>query len=338
MDLEVFWFLLLGVLLAGYAILDGFDLGVGILHPLARGDEERRLVMNSIGPLWDGNEVWLVTFGGALFAAFPEAYATIFSSFHLPFTVVLLALIGRATSIELRSKTPSKWWRTYWDLSFSFSSAVAVFLYGVAAGNIIQGIPVGADLEYAGDVFDLLSPYPIMVGVLALCASAMHGALFLRLKVEGELGARVEKWGWPAFGTFLAAYMIVTIWTLAKLPHAIETFERWPAAWLVIGFSVLSIAAIPRALLLGQPRLGFLCSSLTMASLVFALGMAIFPHLVLSSLGPEGNLDIYRAASSESTLRLMRTIAFIGLPFVLTYTGLVYWIFRGKTRLDTHSY
>lgn len=338
MDLQTFWFLLLGVLLAGYAVLDGFDLGVGILHPLVRGDQERRITLNSIGPLWDGNEVWLVTFGGALFAAFPEAYATVFSGFYLPFMALLAALIGRAISIEFRSKVSSKLWRGYWDFSFFLSSVVAVALFGLAAGNMIEGIPVGPDREYAGGVFDLIGIYPLMVAALAVVATAMHGAFYLHLKTEGALQQRVAAWRWPAFGLFLVAYMLVTIMTLVRVPRAVESFERWPMAWAVVVLTILAIASIPRAIVLGKPGLAFLGSSATILALVFAFGMALFPYLVVSSLDPAYSLDIYEAASSRSTLALMRNIAFIGLPFVLSYTAIVYWVFRGKTKLDESSY
>src|SRR5688572_5209694 len=168
MDWPILWFFLLGLLLTGYAILDGFDLGVGILHPMAKTDEERRIFMNSIGPLWDGNEVWLVTFGGALFAAFPNAYATSFSAFYTPFMLLLFALIFRAVSMEFRSKRPGALWRKFWDMSFFAASVTATFLFGVAVGNSMLGIPIGADQEFTGTTVDFLRPYPFLVGALAV--------------------------------------------------------------------------------------------------------------------------------------------------------------------------
>src|SRR4051812_48248702 len=187
MDLNLFWFFVMGVLLAGYAVLDGFDLGVGTLHLLARGDHERRLSMNAIGPLWDGNAVWLVTFGGALFAAFPEAYATAFSGFYLPFMVLLFALIFRAVSMEFRSKQESRTWRQSWDVAFFLASTTATFLFGVAVGNAMMGMPVGADREFKGSVLDLVHWYPLLTGVFAVSLFAMHGAIYLYLKTDGEL-------------------------------------------------------------------------------------------------------------------------------------------------------
>lgn len=337
-DLHVFWYVLLGVLVTGYAILDGFDLGVGILHPLVKGDRERRLVLNSIGPLWDGNEVWLVTFGGALFAAFPKAYASLFSAFYLPFMFLLFALIGRAISIEFRSKVKSASWRTYWDHSFAFSSLVVVLLFGVAAGNLMQGIPLDAQGNLVGDVRDLLRPYPFAVGALAVVTAALHGALYLHLKTEGELQARIARLRWPLFFAFLVVYVGVTIATLALVPHATRNFDRFPIAWVVVVLNGLAVANVPRAIHHGKPGQAFASSCALVAALVFLFGMAMFPKLAISSLHPAHDLDAWNAASSESTLGLMRWIAFLGMPFVITYTAIVYWVFRGKTKLDDFSY
>ncbi|MDX9976060.1 MAG: cytochrome d ubiquinol oxidase subunit II, partial [FCB group bacterium] len=184
MDLQSYWFVLLGALLTGYAILDGFDLGVGILHPAARTDHDRRIFLNSIGPLWDGNEVWLVTFGGAMFAAFPEVYRSVFSGFYTAFMMLLFGLIFRAVSIEFRSKTQSRIWRSIWDYGFFFSSLLATFLFGVAVGNAMVGMPINEKGVYVGDFFDLLLPYPILVGVFTVALFAMHGSIYLYLKTE----------------------------------------------------------------------------------------------------------------------------------------------------------
>ncbi len=335
--LQILWFVILGVLLAGYAILDGFDLGVGVLHLFARGDRERRLTINSIGPLWDGNEVWLVTFGGALFAAFPEAYATILSAMYLPVIVLLFSLIGRAISIEFRSKRPSRAWRTYWDVSFSLSSAVVVLVFGVAAGNAIAGIPLDADAEYAGGLLDLFGVYPLTVGAFAVATAAMHGAIFLYLKTEGELQARVRGWMWRSFFVFLALYALTTGLTPVYAPHAFDNFEHWPAAWIVVALNVLAVANIPRAIHHGRPTYAFVSSCCTIAALVFLFGMALFPNLVVSSTDAP-SLTVASAASSETTLKLMAYIAAIGAPLVMTYTGIVYWVFRGKVRLTKESY
>lgn len=338
MDIYVFWFFLMGVLLTGYAILDGFDFGVGMLHPLARSDEERRVVMNSIGPLWDGNEVWLVTFGGALFAAFPVAYAAAFSGFYLAFMLLLLALIFRAVSLEFRSKRESRVWRSTWDWAFFAASLLASFLFGVAVGNALQGVPLGPEREFVGTIVDLLTPYPIMVGVLVVATFAMHGAIYLYMKTEGALQQRIHGWMWRTFGLFLVAYLLTTIVTLVTVPHATVNFRDIPLAWVVVVLNVLAVANVPRAIHRGKPFAAFVSSAAAIAALSFLFGMAIFPNMLVSSIDPTYNLTLYNAASSEKTLRIMRLIAFIGMPFVLTYTAVIYWVFRGKVKLGAHSY
>lgn len=338
MDLNVLWFGLLGVLLSGYAILDGFDLGVGMLHLRARGDTERRIFMNAIGPLWDGNEVWLVTFGGALFAAFPHAYATAFSGFYTPFMVLLFALIFRAVSMEFRSKRESTAWRRMFDIAFFASSALATFLFGVAVGNSMLGLPIGQDMEFQGGLFDLLRPYALLVGALAATTFLMHGSIYLYLKTEGELQDRIYGWMRRTFFVFLAAYVAVTVVTLRTIPHAFDNFTRYPWASVIVVLNALAIANIPRAIHMGRPMYAFVSSSATIATLVFLFGMALFPNLIRSSLDPAWSLTIYNAASSQKTLGIMRTIAIVGMPFVLAYTVVIYWTFRGKVELGKFSY
>ncbi len=338
MDIYTFWFFLMGVLLTGYAILDGFDLGVGILHPLAKTDEERRIVMNSIGPLWDGNEVWLVTFGGALFAAFPIAYAAAFSGFYVAFMLLLLALIFRAVSLEFRSKRQSTAWRGVWDWSFFAASLLASFLLGVAVGNAVMGVPLGPEHEFVGGTLRLLTPYPILVGVMVVATFAMHGSIYLYLKTEGRLQERIHGWMWRTFGLFLVAYLLTTIFTLVTVPHATKNLHDIPLAWGVVVLSVLAVANVPRAIFRGQPFAAFVSSAAAIAALSFLFGMAIFPNMLVSSIDPVYNLTIYNAASSEKTLGIMRLIAFIGMPFVATYTAVIYWVFRGKVKLGEHSY
>lgn len=338
MDLNLFWFLTLGVLLTGYAILDGFDLGVGILHLCVKDDTERRILMNSIGPLWDGNEVWLVTFGGALFAAFPHAYATAFSGFYLPFMVLLFALIFRAVSMEFRSKQEMPWWRGMWDGSFFAASTLATLLFGVAVGNMMIGLPVGSDKEFAGTLFGLLGPFPLLTGLFAVSTFAMHGSIYLYLKTEGDLQRRIHGWMWRAFFVFLVMYITTSAVAVTSMPSALRNFRDIPWAWVVVLLNVLAIANIPRAIHLGKPFYAFISSACTIAALTFLFGFALYPNLIVSSIDPAYSLTIYNAASSEQTLSTMRWIAFIGMPFVLTYTAVIYWIFRGKTKLGKMSY
>lgn len=338
MDLNLLWFILLGVLLAGYAILDGFDLGVGILHLGARGDRERRVMMNSIGPLWDGNEVWLITFGGALFAAFPHAYATAFSAYYLAFMLLLFALIFRAVSMEFRSKHESPRWRSFFDYCFFGASTLATLLFGVAVGNSMIGIPVGADMEYTGGFFNLLGPFPILVGVFTVALFAMHGSMYLYLKTEGDFQKRIHGWTWRAFFVFLALFIATTVYAALAVPLATFNFQQHPWAWIVVILNVLAIANIPRAIHHGRPLRAFLTSCCSVAAFVFLFMVALYPNLIVSSLDPDWNLTIRNAASSQKTLWIMAIIAFLGMPFVLAYTTIIYRVFRGKVKLGKFSY
>lgn len=338
-SLQIFWFLTVGFFLAGYAILDGFDLGVGIMHMiLARSDKERRMMMNAIGPLWDGNEVWLVVFGGALFAAFPEAYATAFSAFYLPLIFLLFALIFRAVSMEFRSKSSHRLWRLGWDVGFVAASSTASIIFGVAVGGTIRGIALDERFIFRGDLLELFSPYALLVGALVLVLFAMHGTIYVYLKTEGELQARAHQWMWRTFGVFLVLYLLTTIVTLQSVPHAADNFERYPLAWIIVVLNVLAVANIPRAIHQNRPGYAFVSSCATIAALAFLYGAALYPNLIISRPDPSHSLTIVNAASSEGTLQLMQYIAFIGAPLVFTYTAIIYWVFRGKVKLDASSY
>ncbi len=338
LDLNTVWFILVGVLLAGYAILDGFDLGVGALHLFTKGDRDRRIMINSIGPVWDGNEVWLVTGGGALFAAFPDVYATSFSGFYLAFILLLVALIFRAVAIEFRSKRPSKRWRQTWDVSFSVSSITSSLLIGVALGNVIQGIPITAEGEYMGGLIGLLRPYPLFVGVTTVALFAMHGAIYVVMKTEGELQARVRSWIPRLIGLFVTCYFITTALTLIFIPHMIMAMRDHPVLFVVPVLNALAIANIPREIHKGREFRAFLSSCAGMALLMALFGIGMYPDMIYSSPVAENSLTIYNAASSAKTHWIMLIIAIIGMPIVIAYTVSIYWIFRGKVKLDTFSY
>jgi cytochrome d ubiquinol oxidase subunit II len=339
MDWPALWFLILGVLLFGYAVLDGFDFGVGMLHNLvSRDDRERRIVLNSIGPLWDGNEVWLVTFGGGLFAAFPNAYASVFSAFYLPFMLLLCALIFRATAIEFRSKVHSQAWRGFWDLAFSAASFGAPFLMGVAVGNLVWGIPIDDRGLYRGGLFDLLQPYALLVGLLAVATFAMHGAIYLYLKTEGELQQRIVPWMWRTFGLFNILYILVTMATLVYRPEVTRHLQAYPLAWGLVLMNVLAVANVPRSIFKERPFQAFLSSTFVILAQVFLFGAAMFPNMVTSTLSESANLTVYEASSSLLTLKLLTVVAALGMPMVLTYTAIVYWTFRGKVKLGEFSY
>ena len=337
--LNTIWFVLVGVLFTGYAILDGFDLGVGTLHLFTKSDNQRRLMINSIGPVWDGNEVWLVTGGGALFAAFPEVYATVFSGFYLAFMLLLFALIFRAVAIEFRSKQPMSWWRRMWDVSFCLSSLTASLLVGVALGNIVCGVPLGPDREFQGTFLSLLNPYALLVGVTTVALFMMHGCIYIALKTEGELNIKVKGWINNTIIFFIICYGLTTMATLVYYPHMVRHMKHYPILFVVPVLNMLAIANIPREIHHGREFRAFLSSCAAIASLLMLFAIGMFPHLVLSSVEPARySLTIYNAASSAATLKIMLIIAIIGMPFVLSYTLSIYWIFRGKVKLSEMSY
>jgi cytochrome d ubiquinol oxidase subunit II len=334
LDLPTVWFVLIGILLVGYAVLDGFDLGVGILHVFARGETERTPLIESIGPFWDGNEVWLVVFGGAMFAAFPEAYAAAFTAFYLPFLLLVVGLIFRAVAIEFRHHAESSSARFAWDVAFFLASLLVTFLYGVAVGNAIRGLPLNADREFSGTILDLLNPYALLIGVFAVTTFALHGSTFLMLRTGGALRARVLRWAWRSFGVFLALYVASTVATLVVVEDVMDNFRRYPWVWVVPVLNLLAIANIPRALYNERPIAAFVSSSAVIAAFTFLFGVALYPNLIASSLGPGFHLTIERAASSPSTLRNLLIAAAIGMPFVLAYTIVTYWVFRGKVSME----
>jgi cytochrome bd ubiquinol oxidase subunit II len=338
LDLHTIWFLLVGILFTGYAILDGFDLGVGSLHLFTKTDSDRRVLINAIGPVWDGNEVWLVTGGGALFAAFPQVYATVFSGFYLALILLLFALIFRAVAIEFRSKQPMGWWRRMWDWSFFGGSTLSGFLIGVAMGNLAWGVPLRADGELPGTLLTLLKPYTLLTGITTVALFAMHGAIYLAMKTEGALQERVRGWIRPAIIAFVICYTTTTMATLLYVPHMTDRIRANPGLFAVALASMLAIANIPREVHRGKDFRAFLSSCAAMATLLALFGLGMYPHLVYSNPNPAYGWTIHNAASSPRTLRNMLIIAGLGVPLVIAYTVSIYWIFRGKVKLDASSY
>ncbi len=338
LDLQTIWFLLIGVLLVGYAILDGFDLGVGMLHLfIAKDDRERRVLLNSIGPLWDGNEVWLLTGGGAIFAAFPKVYATVFSGFYLALMLLLTALVLRAVSLEFRSKVESRTWRNTWDLAFAFGSFLPALLFGVAIGNVLRGVPIGADGEFAGTFLGLLNPFAIVVGLLSTAMFVMQGASWLTFRTEGDLRVRamaVAKASWVAF---IALWLIVTVYSRFEAAHLWSNYAR-PLAWIAPVVFVALAAAYPFVLRTGNGVRMFAVSSATIAALIAIMGQALFPYMVPSFGDLANSLTIQNASSTPLTLKVMLTIALIGMPVVVAYTIYIYRNFMTPVVLDEHSY
>ena len=327
--LQVIWFLLIAVLLAVYAVLDGFDLGVGIWHPFAKGDAERRKLLSLIGPVWDGNEVWLLTGGGALFAAFPHVYATVFSAMYLPLMLVLFGLILRAVSIKFRSMEEAPAWRRKWDAAFFVGSALPALLFGVAVGNILRGMPVGITRNFEGTLLTLLNPYSLLIGVTGFAMLAMHGALFIALRAEGVLRERARVWAgraWLAFISLLGASFAASLF----LPQLRLNYLAFPPLW-VLPVIVLGLAFAAGALNLRQAQAkAFLASSLTVFGTMALVMATIFPRMVYSLGRPGLSLTVANSSSSERTLGVMFVLAIIGMPIVIGYTIWAYRAFFGK--------
>jgi cytochrome d ubiquinol oxidase subunit II len=338
-DLEFGWFTIFVILLTGYAILDGFDLGVGMLHLTTSKDQERRVMLNSIGPVWDGNEVWLVTAGGALLAGFPDIYATIFSAFYTPVMILLTGLIFRAVAIEFRSKQPMAWWRWTWDTLFSLASFIIAFSLGLTLGNLIRGIPLDAHKEFIGTLTDLLNPYACLVGLLTVSLFMMHGSIFILMKTEGEFHDKMRTRANPCIIFFILVYAVTTMATLIYMPHMLEAFQSRPVFFLLAICNILAVANIPREINRGKDGRAFFSSCFNIIFLLSLYAIGTYPDVVRAINNPdEYSLTIYNSSSSALTLKILFIFAFIGMPLVLAYTTVIYYIFHGKVKLDPHSY
>jgi cytochrome d ubiquinol oxidase subunit II len=328
-ELQVTWFLLIGILLAGYAILDGFDLGVGFWHLFAKKDEERRIFLSSIGPVWDGNEVWLLTGGGALFAAVPPVYASVFSGFYLAMLLVLLGLIFRVAAIEFRGQMREPAWRRRWDLTFSLGSVLPALLFGVAVGNLVRGIPLDESGNYIGGFFGLLNPYSLLVGVTGLAMFATHGALYLVLKTEGELQARARGWAFRAWIVYLILFLLSATWSLAARQEGSFVL---PLVASVIALGALVCIGVFNGA--GAGGKAFMASAASIAALFGAVGSTIFPNLVRASNDASASLTAFNASASQNTLTIMLIVALIGMPVVIGYSIFIYRTFSGPVRVE----
>jgi cytochrome d ubiquinol oxidase subunit II len=339
MVLNDVWFALFAIIIAGYLILDGFDMGVGILLlPLARDDEERRTFLNSIGPVWDGNEVWLVLGGGVLFAVFPLAYASLFSGLYLAFMLVLLVIILRTVALEFRSKEPGRRWRSSWDVVFAAASLGLAMLLGVAFGNILYGLPIDANGNISIGLIGLLTPFALLVGVTTAVMFAMQGGIYLLMKTEGAVSERIARALRPIMVAFFVLNTIVVLALVAFDPQITRryTTDIWPVIFPAA--ALLALVGAWRMVRAGEAFRAFLCSSATIGLLLVSGGIGLYPNLIISTISPANDLTIYTAAAADNTLEVCLIIALIGMPFVLLYTAGVYFIFRGKTVVDKHGY
>ncbi|MFF7793701.1 cytochrome d ubiquinol oxidase subunit II [Streptomyces sp. NPDC007991] len=323
MELHDVWFVLIAVLWTGYFFLEGFDFGVGVLTKLlARDRPEKRVLINTIGPVWDGNEVWLLSAGGATFAAFPEWYATLFSGFYLPLLLILVCLIVRGVAFEYRAKRPEEHWQRNWETAIFWTSLIPAFLWGVAFGNIVRGVKIDQDFNYAGGVLDLLNPYALLGGLVTLALFTFHGTVFVGLKTVGEIRERARKLALRVGSVTALLALAFLLWTQS---------DRGDGASLVaVAVAVASLVVALVAARAGREGWAFALSGLTIVATVAMLFLTLFPNVMPSTLNPDWSLTVTNASSSPYTLKIMTWCAAVATPIVMLYQGWTYWVFRKR--------
>lgn len=337
-DYPTLWFLVVGATFSGYAILDGFDLGAGALHLFFKKDISRRIALNAVGPVWDGNEVWLVIGGGTLFAGFPVLYATLLSAMYIPFMLFLLFIILRAVAIEFRSKEEMTWWRKTWDVVYSFSSIMLALCLGIVLGNVLQGMPLDKNFEFEGDWLSFFNPYAVLTGLTVLALMTLHGGIYLCLKTEGKLFDKVERLVKNAIIAFVILFSILSLYSLIYFPHLSDRFKEAPYLFIVPFLGILSIANVPRLVSKQNFLSAFIFSSLTFSFLLITVAIELYPQLLYANNNIENSITIYNAASSDKSLGIMLRFVAIGVPLIIGYTYFVYRAFWGKVELDETSY
>lgn len=336
-SLQITWFVLLATLFAIYTILDGYDLGIGFWHLFAAKKEDRKTLLATILPYWDGNEVWLLAGGGALFAAFPAVYAAVFSGFYLALMLVLWALIIRAVCIEYHERVESEKARALCDLGFGLGSVVPGLLLGVALGNIVRGVPLNAAGDYAGTFFTLLNPFSLAMGIVGLAALATHGALYAGFKTKGDLQQRATRWAWTTWPIYAIGTLALLGWGWNAYPYLQTNYRNDSATWIAPGLCILAIAALP-ILLWARARIGaFIASAISLAAFIVTAAIGIFPNIVPASGAPNLSLTVANS-SSEKTLRLMLWVALTGVPLVIIYTIFIYTMIAKKTTEEDRTY
>jgi cytochrome d ubiquinol oxidase subunit II len=359
--LRLIWWVLLGVLLIGFAVMDGFDFGTAALLPfLGKDDEERRVIINTVGPVWEGNQVWLILGGGAIFAAWPYIYAVAFSGFYLAMFLVLCTLILRPVSFKFRSKMPGAGWRSFWDWCLFVSGAVPPVIFGVAVGNALEGVPFTFDdtmrMSYEGSLLGLLNPFALLAGLVSLAMTLAQGATWLSIKTDGEIQARARKTVFLTSLIALVLFGLAGIWVatgidgyritsaiathgpsnpmLKQVAHEsgvwMQNYGKLPVSMLVPGLALLGTIVTLLATMGRAHVLAFVGSSLTIAGIIGTVGVSMFPFILPSSLNPNASLTVWDASSSRTTLIIMTFVAAIFVPIVLAYTSWVYSVLRGK--------
>jgi cytochrome bd ubiquinol oxidase subunit II len=328
MDLNILWFIIVTILFIGFFFLEGFDYGVGILLPfLGKKDRERRAIINAIGPVWDGNEVWMITAGGALFASFPQVYATLFSGFYLALVLMLVALILRGVAFEYRSKNEQASWRNFWDWAIFFGSLVPALLWGVTVGNLMRGIPIDMHMYYSGGLLPLLNPFSLMCGLVFVSLFTMHGANFLSLKIDGEVGERAKA---TAFVSWIVATVLTVafiVWTYFATDILTKPGINGLVPAILAALALLATGWLVRT---GKSGWAFVSGSLTIVFATIMVFAGLFPRIMISTASPNYTLTIYNASSTPYTLTVMTIVAVIFVPIILAYQIWTYWVFRKR--------
>ncbi len=332
--LQEVWFVLLILIISIYTILDGFDLGTAFWFYFFGKETDKKIIMKAIAPFWDGNEVWLLAAGGILFAAFPEVYATVFSSFYVPLVLVAFGLILRAVSIEFREEFASPLWYKFIDTTFVIGSMIPAISFGVLIGNLVQGIPLDADFNFAGDLLSLFNPYSLLIGFLSLAMIITHGAIYIRLRSPDELAKKASRWAKMGLMAYLSIAFIALIISTLMHPHLVEKFQNNILLLIVpsLGFIAI-VSTIWFVMKEKDPLKTFIASAASICLSILGAGVAMYPTLVFASNDSSRNLTIYNASSSETSLFIILIITAIALPLILVYTGWVYKTLGGKISL-----
>ncbi len=337
-ELGTWMFLVIGAVFSGYAILDGFDLGAGTVHLFLRKEESRRIALNAIGPVWDGNEVWLVIGGGSLFAGFPKVYATLLSAFYTPFILFLVLLIMRAIAIEFRSKEPMLWWRKTWDIVYAVSSTLVGFTLGVVLGNIVRGIAIDENMIFKGGLMDIFNPYALLTGITVVALFALHGSVYLVMKTKDTLSERLVYISKIAGMIFTICYVMLSIATLTFVPHAAQEFKDTPVLFLIPVITLLLLLNERRLIVKKKYWLAFITSAGLTSLLLVTIAIGLYPNILQSTISSADSLTIANSAASPKSLGIILTFVLIGAPLVLIYTLFLFKTFRGKVVLDEMSY
>lgn len=325
--------------IVAYAVLDGFDLGVGCLHLFARGDLNRRIMINAIGPVWDGNSTWIVIGGGVLFAAFPKAFSTLAPNLYTPFMMMLFGFMLRAASIEFRSKRESQRWRKLWDSGFFLASLILTLMVGAILGNLIQGVALNDQGVMEGGFLALLTPYPLLIAILGISCFMMHGALYLLMKTQGAFHNAVRSWAHKSVGAFFILWVITTVVTVIIHPHMIEPFFNYPILIMVPLLSFGAIIGIVQAIKNRWDGLAFTFSCMTILLLLLLFVIGTFPNIAYSTIDPDQNsLTFMNSSVSEFALWILAGVALTGVPLSFFYFPYIYKVFKGKITIDSMSY